>query len=220
MSYRITCSSGFSGVVLGSLTLVTALVLGLIALKVVSRSEASATTDSESAKTQGPTRSEQPVARPEPTPVGENTTLVKKTPQYLCDHLADLKEMAWDPKDHSGDAVYDGLKRNGYYSIPCLIEKITDTRPAENPTGAPFMAGLTYRVGDTAVNMLMDINEMYWPKGMMPEKYEHMFKTEGMFSYYYYVHEDPNARKQVQHWWRNWMKTCQPECTIVPSIGK
>ena len=81
-------------------------------------------------------------------------------------------------------------------------------------------AGLTYRVGDTAVLMLMDINNMYWPKGMLPDKYERTFKEEGMFSYYFYVHEGPHARKRVQRWWRNWLKTCKPECAVVPSLGK
>jgi hypothetical protein len=128
--------------------------------------------------------------------------------------------MARDPSEHSGDAVYDALKRNGYYAMPCLVNKITDTRPADNPTGAPFWAGLTYRVGDTAVLMLMHINNMYWPEGMLPPKYEGMFKDEGMFAYYFYVHEVPGARKQVQRWWREWMKTCQPECAVIPSIEK
>jgi len=45
--------------------------------------------------------------------------------------------------------------------------------------------------------------EMPWPKGMLPEKYERMFKDEGMFAYYFHVDEVPGARKQVQHWWRN-----------------
>ena len=157
---------------------------------------------------------------PVPTPTPENTSLADRPPQYLCDHLADLKQMAWNPSDHSGDAVYDALKRHGYYSMPCLVESITDTHPAENPTGAPFWAGLTYRVGDTAVLMLMDINDMYWPKGMLPKKYESMFKDEGVFSYYFYVDEVPGARKQVQRWWRKWLKTCQPECQVVPSIEK
>jgi hypothetical protein len=157
---------------------------------------------------------------PMPSPTPENTSLADKPPQYLCDHLDDLKQMAWDPSEHSGDAVYDALKRNGYYAMPCLVNKITDTRPADNPTGAPFWAGLTYRVGDTAVLMLMDINNMYWPKGMLPPKYEGMFKDEGMFAYYFYVHEVPGARKQVQRWWREWMKTCQPECAVIPSIEK
>ena len=126
--------------------------------------------------------------------------------------------MPWDPHDHSGDAIYDGLKRKGHAAIPCLVEKITDTSPAKNPTGAPFWAGLTYRVGDTAVNMLMDINDMYWPEGMLSKKYERMFKDEGMFSYYFYVHQVPGARQQIQRWWRSWMKTCQPACEHVPSL--
>jgi len=155
---------------------------------------------------------------PVPTLTPENTSLADKTPQYLCDHLVDLKQMAWEGVGYSGDAVYDALKRKGYYSMPCLVDKITDVTPAENPTGAPFWAGLTYRVGDTAVLMLMDINEMNWPKGMMPKKYESMFKDEGMFSYYFYVDEVPNARKQVRRWWRNWIKTCQPECAVVPLL--
>lgn len=157
---------------------------------------------------------------PDSSPTSENTSLADKSPRYLCDHLSELKHMAWTPSEHSGDAVYDALKRNGYYSMPCLIEKITDTSPAENPTGAPFWAGLTYRVGDTAVLMLMDINDMYWPKGMLPGKYESMFKDEGMFAYYYYVHEVPEARRQIQRWWRDWLKTCKPECAVIPSIEK
>lgn len=154
------------------------------------------------------------------SPTPQNTSLADKPPQYLCDHLADLKHMARDPSEYSGDAVYDALKRKGYYSMPCLVDKITDTRPADNPTGAPFWAGLTYRVDDTAVLMLMDINKMYWPKGMLSTKYEGMFKDEGMFAYYFYVHQVPGARKKVQRWWREWLKTCRPECAVIASIEK
>ena len=159
----------------------------------------------------------EPIRKPLEQPP-ENTTFADRSPQYLCDHLADLKQMPWNPHDHSGDAVYDALQRNGYYSMPCLIDKITDMRPAENPTGAPFWAGLTYRVGDTAVLMLMDINDMYWPQGMVPRKYERLFSDQGMFYYYFYVDEVPGARRHIQFWWRNWLKTCQPECTIVASL--
>lgn len=172
----------------------------------------------------GPTSS----ASPGPSPTGddepvtvstpENISLADKSPEYLCDHLIELKHNPWDPNDFSGDAVYDALKRKGRESLPCLVEKITDTHAAENPTGAPFWAGLTYRVGDTAVLMLMNMNDMYWPKGMLAKKYEDMFQSEGMFSYYFYVHEVPGARKAVQRWWRNWLKYFKPECDKVPPI--
>ena len=167
--------------------------------------------------------SETPQATPEPnvpmsTTTPENRSLFDKSPQYLCDHLVELNHMPWDIHDHSGDALYDALKHNGYYAMPCLVKKITDTRPAENPTGSPFWAGLTYRVGDTAVLMLMDINDAYWPKGMLSKKYEDMFPSEGIFSYYYYVDEVPGARKEVQRWWANWLKTCKPECAKIDSL--
>jgi hypothetical protein len=156
------------------------------------------------------------VARTASTP--ENASLADKDPQYLCDNLVDLGKMSWDSHDYSGDAVYDALKRKGHDAVPCLVEKITDTHPAKNPTGAPFWAGLTYRVGDTAVLMLMRINNMYWPTGMLAKKYENMYPSEGVFSYYFYVDEVPGARKDIQRWWRNWLKSCRPECAIVPSI--
>jgi len=157
--------------------------------------------------------------RPEPLEQPpENTTLADKHSQYLCDHLADLKEMAWTPHDHSGDAIYDALERKRFDAVPCLIDKITDMHHAENPTGAPFWAGLTYRVGDTAVLMMMDINDMYWPRGMVTPKYERMFTDQGMSYYYFYVDEVPGARKHIQLWWRNWLKTCQPKCAIVHSL--
>jgi hypothetical protein len=157
---------------------------------------------------------------PVSTPTPENTSLIDKSSQYLCDHLQELQQMPWDRTEYSGDAVYDALKRKGREAVPCLIDKVTDTRPAQNPTGAPFWAGLTYRVGDTAVNVLMDINDMYWPKGMLSKKYEDMFKEEGMFSYYFYVDEVPGARRKIQKWWENWQSTCKPTCAVVPSIEK
>ena len=150
--------------------------------------------------------------------IPENTSMALKSPRYLCKHLADIEHMAWDPSQPSGDAVYDGLRHNAYYSLPCLANQLTNTRPMENPTGAPFMAGLTYRVGDTALFMLMDNCDNVWPKGMLPPKYERMFKDEGMFAYFFYVNEVPGARKNVQRWWRKWMHTCQPECAIVDSL--
>ena len=154
---------------------------------------------------------------PVPTPTRENTSLADKSSQYLCDHLVDLKEMPFKV-DRSDDAVYDALMRKGEDAFPCLIEKITDTQPATNPTGAPFWAGLTYRVGDTAVLMLMRMNDMYWPKGMLAKKYEDMFPSEGMFAYYFYVDEVPGARKAIQRWWRTWLKTCKPTCAKVETI--
>jgi hypothetical protein len=166
-----------------------------------------------------------PISSPTPDPIDlspastpENTSLADRSPQYLCDHLVELKHMPWDHHDFSGDAVYDALKRNGHNSMPCLVDKITDRHPAKNPTGAPFWAGLTYRVGDTAVLMLMDINDMYWPKGMLAKKYEDMFESEGVFSYYFYVDEVPDAREKLQSWWSKWLKTCKPKCAVVGSL--
>jgi hypothetical protein len=155
---------------------------------------------------------------PVSTPTPENTSLADKSPQYLCDHLIDLKTIPRDKTGYSGDAVYDALMRKGQGAMPCLIERITDTRPAKYPIQAPFWAGLTYRVGDTAVMMLMNINDMYWPKGMLAKKYEDMFDDEGMFSYYFYVHEVPTARKTIQRWWRTWLKTCKPTCEKIETL--
>lgn len=157
---------------------------------------------------------------PTPTPIALNKSLFDKKPQYLCDRLSELKHMPKDRDEPSGDAIYDALRENHYYSLPCLVEKITDTRPVERPGTAPFMSGLTYRVGDTAVLMLMRYDEMYWPKGMLPKKYEDMFKEQGMFAYYFYVDEVPEARKEIQRWWKKWLKTCQPDCEKLPTLER
>jgi hypothetical protein len=123
----------------------------------------------------------------------------------LCYRLAQLKNIPYDSSKPAGDPVYDELIAAGKQAIPCLIDKITDTSIIPDPReGDPVITD--FRVGDAAVFMLMIITGVEaHPEKMLPPRYAKLWKEEGIYSYFSYV-EKPSNRRQLQVWWRNWVK--------------
>ncbi len=121
--------------------------------------------------------------------------------QLLCNKLSEIKIIP-SKEVTVYDDVYDSLIKSGNSAIPCLIDKITDTSKMLDPREAPHVQN--YRVGDTAVFMLNIItNEPL--ENILPNEYSKRWKSEGVYAYFSYV-EHSNNRKEIQEWWKNWMK--------------
>ena len=153
-----------------------------------------------------------PTPEVEPTKFQIPPELLKATPEQLCDRLAEIEVLPHkDPNET--DPIYEALiaKKEGAY--PCLIAKITDSTKMPDPRQAPHWQ--PYAVGDTAVFVLVRIISSLSKDDdrlasqllvdMLPPAYQKEWKTNGVYAYFNYVSE-PNNRKQLQRWWKNWLK--------------
>lgn len=74
----------------------------------------------------------------------------------------------------------------------------------DDPRSAPIWEH--YKVGDTAVFLLVDIagnDELL--EEMLPPPYRKEWKTNGIYAYFNYVSEPAN-RRLLQKWWKAWAK--------------
>lgn len=122
----------------------------------------------------------------------------------LCEKLDELKKIPYSYGEVADDPIYDGLVSKDIKAIPCLVDKITDTKLMDDPRTAPHVGD--FRVGDAAIFMLLMITKEEWqPETMLSPEYAKLWKTEGVYAYFAYV-EKPANRKKIQLWWKNWMK--------------
>lgn len=143
------------------------------------------------------------LATPQPTQVADSR-LQNESAASLCNRLHKIKKLPYrDPNDT--DPMYEALIAKGKEAMPCLIEKITDDTSMPDPRESPPWRH--YKVGDTAVFILLDIatkDEDLLPE-MLPPKYKKEWETNGVYAYFNYVSESKN-RKELQKWWQTWMK--------------
>ena len=144
-------------------------------------------------------RSAEPI--PQTISAGETPKLDAET---LCQRLQEIKHIPYHSSLPSEDPIYLGLMEAGEKAIPCLVEKITDTKVIDDPNDASQVIGFT--VGDAATFMLLYItNEDWQPGSMFPQVVAKQWKSEGVYAYYAYV-EKPKNRRAFQQWWKMWMK--------------
>jgi hypothetical protein len=86
--------------------------------------------------------------------------------------------------------------------VPCLIDKIADTRPMRDPRCPPLSDQTT--IGDVAYFVLIDITKLDFIE-LLPEKIQTKYKNEGAYAYHDYMARK-GARRQLQlkvrKWWR------------------
>jgi hypothetical protein len=151
----------------------------------------------------------EPEPEPEPTKEPIPVELLSATPRQLCARLGDIKTIpTFEPTPT--DPIYEALIANGKDVIPCLVEKISDARIVADPRySVPHWQ--FYAVGDSAVFILIDIlrdNDTEREKlliEMLPPKPRAEWESNGVYAYFNYVSE-PKNRKQLQQWWKNWLK--------------
>lgn len=131
------------------------------------------------------------------------------TSAELCNRLISIDTMPTrDP--NITDPIYESLIARGNEAIPCLVDKVSDPTPMPDPRySVPHWQH--FAVGDAAVFILIDIlrkddierEELLID--MLPPKYEEEWKTNGIYAYFNYVAE-PKNRRELQRWWKNWLK--------------
>lgn len=128
----------------------------------------------------------------------------------LCNRLISIDTLpTFDPNET--DPIYEALMLKGEDAIPCLVDKISDLTPIPDPRySVPHWQHFV--VGDTAVFTMLDIISRHddgrWEELMqdsLPPKNRGEWKTNGVYAYFNYVSE-PRNRKELQRWWKKWLK--------------
>lgn len=121
----------------------------------------------------------------------------------LCKKLPEMKIMPYRKDKVIGDIVYDGLLASGTRAVPCLVDQITNQAKMNDPREAPHI--LDFTVGDAAVFMVHRITDVPLIS-VLPERFAKDWQSRGVYTYFTYV-ETPNNRKQIQLWWKDWIKS-------------
>lgn len=148
-----------------------------------------------------------PITTPEPSPIKPPipAELVTASVDQLCSRLKDIKTIpTFEPTPT--DPIYEALVAKDEEAVPCLIAKITDITPIDDPRySVPHVQ--FYAVGDTAIFVLVEIvgkDDKEREKllvEMMPPRYQKEWETNGIYAYFNYV-VYPEHRRELQGWWR------------------
>ena len=126
------------------------------------------------------------------------------TTDALCNRIGEIKQLPHH--DETGvDSVYDALASAGEAVVPCLIEKVSDTKIMPDPR-CPHISNET-RVGDVAYLVLVRITKIGFTE-LFPADVQKKFKTTGVYAYHEYIDGKEN-RKQLQSKLRNWYRQKQ-----------
>ncbi len=151
-----------------------------------------------------------PTREPKPTKPPIPEELLRASPEQLCAKLKDIKTLpTFEPTPT--DPIYEALVLKDDTAIPCLIENIADRREVPDPRySVPVWQH--FAVGDTALFTLLDIlskdDGHDWERRLLeslPEKSRQEWDSNGIYAYFNYVSE-PKNRKDLQRWWKNWIK--------------
>lgn len=143
------------------------------------------------------------------TPKPVESSIASLRAAELCERLAEI-EIISDRVPEESDDLYKAIIAKGKEALPCLIDKINDRTKTRDPGTGPKWQH--YVVGDTAVFTILDIVSQgdyeLWKTlflGPLPPAYKEEWKTNGIYAYYNFVSE-PKNRKELQDWWRKWLK--------------
>lgn len=139
------------------------------------------------------------------TPV-EREALAAREPGEVCDAVSTIRVMPF--REQAGlDLAYDGLVAAGCSVVPCLVERIVDTREMADPRQAPIFMG--FRVGDAALFMLSRITGRSFEESL-PPAVRARIPDEGVYAYFGYAQKRGN-RERIRADWRRWL-AAHPAC--------
>ena len=131
----------------------------------------------------------------------------------ICNRVSHIRTIPYEG-EAGRDANYDAFIAAGKTVVPCLIQRVADTRPMrDNREGDPGYAGITYRVGDTAFFVVGIIMNIDYPR-MLPGSYRRLWDESGIYAYFKYV-QSPRNRMRIQRRLRAWYQN-----VYLPSLRK
>lgn len=134
----------------------------------------------------------------------QSPTVTPREAQALCNSISRIKQLPQN--DENGvDAVFDRLAKAGEAVVPCLIEKVADTKIMSDPR-CPTISTET-KVGDVAYFVLVRITQIGFTE-LFPADVQEKYKTEGVYAYHEYI-EQKGKRKELQSKLREWYKKRQ-----------
>lgn len=128
-----------------------------------------------------------------------------KEARALCSRIREIKKLPFrndgpDANYQEYGEVYAQLRKVGDDAVPCLIEKITDTRKMPDPRQAPTVGSVA--IGDVAFWILNDITKLPYDD-MFPSEVRQRFKDEGVYVYFEWIAKKKN-RSLLQRNIRSW----------------
>jgi hypothetical protein len=136
----------------------------------------------------------------------ERERLAAREPGEDCDAVSTIRVMPFR-KEAGLDRAYDGLVAGGCSLVPCLVERIVDTREMPDPRQAPIFAGFT--VGDAALFMASELTGRSFEESL-PTKVRSRIPEEGVYAYFRFVATRAN-REAIRADWRRWL-AAHSEC--------
>ena len=130
--------------------------------------------------------------------------LSRQDSQALCERLAEVKEIPFDPEERGIDSIYDAFMDAGESVVPCLITKVADTTSMRDPRSVPRYPDIDNKAGDVAFFLLLRIIKVKMDEFLPPDvkkSSEHV----GVYAYFKYVKKKENRIKlqdRLFEWYR------------------
>lgn len=136
----------------------------------------------------------------------ERERLAAREPGDDCAAVSTIRVMPF--RSEAGlDSAYDGLVAGGCSLVPCLVERIVDTREMPDPRQAPLVPGFT--VGDAALFMVSELTGRSFEESL-PNRVRARIPDEGVYAYFRFVATRAN-REAIRGDWRRWL-AAHPQC--------
>ena len=134
----------------------------------------------------------------------QSQTVTLRNATALCNRVAEIQQLP--SKGESGvDAAYDALVEAGESVVPCLIEKVSDTRVMHDPR-CPHVTDET-TIGDVAYFVLVRITKIGFVE-LLPADVQKKFETDGVYAYHDFIGRK-GKRNQLQFNLREWHRKKQ-----------
>lgn len=123
----------------------------------------------------------------------------KEDPRKLCNRISELKLIPFHSDSRGQDPLYDEIMNARDAVVPCLIERVTDTKVMTDPRETTKRNGTT--VGDVAFFLLVEIG--FDIRSFLPQEVQKEYDVMGIDSFTAYA-QKPEHRKELQEKLLDW----------------